>query len=287
MMKRRTPPAARLRTTAVAWRGPKPAGCPAVILAVRLAVILAAILGGLLGSRASAETKFPKPTGYVNDFAGVLDPGKKEQLEALLTRVDDRLGIEFAVAVVPDLGGNEVNDYAHDLFKAWGVGNKKTNKGLLLLDAVAEHKIWVEVGYGMEGVLPDGKVGAILDSDVVPYLKQGQREMAYASAVRAMMRPVLEDEGEDAGALDSLLTAGGYRTHRVARMPASRPQNIKLFFVILFIVLNLLRFRRRRTGWIGGIPFGGFGGGFGGGGGGGFGGFGGGMSGGGGAGRGY
>jgi uncharacterized protein len=139
----------------------------------------------------------------------------------------------------------------------------------------------VEVGYGLEGVLPDGRVGSILDHDVIPFLKRGEPELAYVAGVRALLVPVLEEDGRTAEELDALLRSSGYVPERPPRNTGPRIP----WFLILLILLFLLGGRRGGAVF---LPwFGGFGGGGFGGGGGGFGGFGGGLSGGGGAGRGY
>lgn len=265
----------------------------AAVLAVAAFLALAPDFG-----RAQGRAPFREPTGYVNDFAGVLDAGEKAKLEALLTRIDEVLEVQFAIVTRNDLGDEDPTDYANRLYEAWKIGNKKTDRGVLLLDAIGEgpgqNFFRVEVGYGLEGVLPDGRVGEILDRDVIPYLRQQRRDLAYASAVRSLTRPILVEMGRSPDAIDSLMAEGGYSLRRGSR--GTSP--IGLPFLVLLLIIILSRFgggRRGRRGgmWIGGSPWGGFGGfgGFGGGGGsfggGGFGGFGGGSSGGGGAGRGY
>lgn len=240
--------------------------------------------------------EFPSATGYVNDFAGVLDPGAKAKLETLLSRIDQELEVQFAIVAMNDLGDEDPTDYATRLFEAWKVGNKKTDRGVLLLDAIGDapgrNFFRVEVGYGLEGVLPDGRVGAILDADVIPYLKQNRRDLAYASAVRALARPILQETGRSPDLIDSLLSRGGYRVRGPARGAPPGFVGPLVIFIVLLILSRLGGGGRGRRGgrWISASPWGGFGGfgGFGGGGGGGgFGGFGGGSSGGGGAGRGY
>jgi uncharacterized protein len=262
------------------------------VLAV-LGVVLALALTPPGIATAQTARTYPRPTGYVNDHADVLSPEVKERLEGLLTRIDQELGVQFAIVSTRDLGDEDPTEYANRLFEVWKVGNKKTDRGILLLDAVGDAPgrsfFRVEVGYGLEGVLPDGRVGAILDQDVVPYLKQDRRDLAYVSAVRELTRPILREMGRDPATIDSLLTQGGYR---VRRGHTAAPQGFRLLItVVLIIIMMLSGLNRRRRGGIffGGFPGGGFGG-FGGGGGGGFGGFGGfggGGSGGGGAGRGY
>ena len=236
---------------------------------------------------ALAADGFPEPRGYVNDFANTIESTTQNRLERFLTAVDQRLGVQVAVVTMRDLGGDDPTEYANRLFEAWGIGSADSNRGLLILDAKRERFLRVEVGYGLEGVLPDGKVGRILDQSVMPYLRDGQDELAYVSATRELLRPVLIEAGQDPEAMDQLVNDAGY-TLRSRRNV--RPFGIVPFLIIIFLIWA----SRGGRGGGGLLPYliltsggrGGFGGG-GGGGFGGFGGFGGGLSGGGGAGRGY
>ena len=113
-----------------------------------------------------------KPTGYVNDFAHVLDSDTATKLTNLCTTIDVKAGAQIAVVTINTLEGMEAPDYANRLFAQWGVGHKGDDRGVLVLLAVKDHKYWVEVGYGLEPILPDGKVGGF-GREMVPYLKRG------------------------------------------------------------------------------------------------------------------
>jgi uncharacterized protein len=229
----------------------------------------------------------------VNDFAGVLSEPERDRLESFFRAADAKFGIQMTIVTMTDIGDDEPRDYANRLFETWKVGNQTTNRGLLLFylaRGAGKSFAWIEVGYGLEGVLNDGRVGQILDEDVVPLLL-AEPARAIASAARACLRPVLSEMGEDPAQLDALLAAGGY-SGRQSPARSSRTRLRPLIILAIIILSSLLNRGRHRGpgGYLGG-GFGGFGGfgggGFGGGGGGGFGGFGGGGSGGGGAGRGF
>lgn len=259
-------------------------------------LLLVAVLAGLLlpgaGIAAASTPEFPSPTGYVNDFAGVLSEPERQRLESFFTAADDQFGVQMTIVTMSDIGDEDPRDYANRLFETWKVGNKTTNRGLLLFylaRGAGKSYAWIEVGYGLEGVLNDGRVGQILDEDVVPLLL-AQPAQAFASAARACLRPVLMETGQDPAQLDALLAAGGYSGRRTP--PKSSRTRLQPLIILLIIILSSIMNRGRRRGpgaYIGGGfgGFGGFGGGGFGGGGGGFGGFGGGGSGGGGAGRGF
>lgn len=231
-----------------------------------------------------------KPQGYVNDFANVLSSSAGRQLSDLCAEVDLKTQAQIAVVTVKSLGGRPIEDYTIDLATHWGVGPKQKDRGVMILLAVEDHKYRVEVGYGLEAILPDGRVGGF-GREAVPFL----RAKNYDSALILMTRRVADVIAADRG-----VTLSGGVLPEENPLERGLPRNVELiiFLVALFGflgLLNLLRVLRygssgiRRGGgyWIG--PFGGWGGGgFGGsgwhgGGGGGFGGFGGGSFGGGGA----
>ena len=101
-----------------------------------------------------------KPTGYVNDFAHVLDQNTIAQIDEICRQIDEKAHAQIAVVTIHSLDGEEIESYAVDLFHQWGVGNKSTDRGVLILYAINDHRARIEVGYGLEPILPDGKVGA-------------------------------------------------------------------------------------------------------------------------------
>jgi uncharacterized protein len=116
---------------------------------------------------------FPTPQGAVTDEAGVLDAKARAELGALLRDVEQQTSAEIAVVTVPSLDGMTVEEYANRLFKAWGIGKKGRDNGVLVLVAPTEHKMRIEVGYGLEAVLPDGLAGQIVRTECLPRFKEG------------------------------------------------------------------------------------------------------------------
>jgi uncharacterized protein len=235
----------------------------------------------------------------VNDFAGVLSPETRQSLEDLCTQVDQRAHAQIAVVTVKSMDADKsgaaptIEEFATALEDKWKVGKKGTDRGVLVIVSLSPRKYRIEVGYGLEGILPDGKVGDI-GREMQPYLHTGD----YDQAMTVGVRDIAQDIAMDAGVA---LDAGGNGQVAVPRY-VSQPQQqgsplpVMIFGVIVvvvigiliatghvgllfFILFNLLGGGRGGGGGFGG---GGFGGGDGGGGGG-FGGFGGGGSGGGGA----
>jgi uncharacterized protein len=264
--------------------------------ASRIAVCLLALsfVGVAAHAQKPDQLKFQ---GYVNDFAGVLSPSAKAQLTALCTEVDQKTHAQIAVVTVKSLDGQPVEDYAIAVATKWGVGPKQLDRGILTLLAVDDRKYWTTVGYGLEPILPDGKVGGF-GREAVPLLRSNDYDGALLLITRRIADVIAADRGVT-------LTGASPAPIRSAPQQNSGWSIGEILLLIFFIYLIYSVIKRSGTGggtgrsggsgwWIGpmiggsmgggrgGWGGGGFGGG--GGGGGGFGGFGGGSFGGGGAG---
>jgi uncharacterized protein len=116
---------------------------------------------------------FPALTGRIVDQANVIPPAARASIEAKLKDLEDKSGIQFVVATVNSLEGDEVEPYANALFRAWKLGEKTKNNGVLLLVAPKEHRVRIEVGYGLEGTLTDALSKVIISNAIAPRLKAG------------------------------------------------------------------------------------------------------------------
>lgn len=125
-----------------------------------------------LSSFALAFTSPGNPTGYVNDFASVLSPEQKTTLETTLKAFNASTSNEIAIVTIKSLDGDYIEHYAEQLFKLWGIGDEKKDNGVLLLIAVDDHQMRIEVGYGLEGVLTDAIASSIIRNDLTPAFKQ-------------------------------------------------------------------------------------------------------------------
>ncbi len=229
-----------------------------------------------------AQAAFPKPQGYVSDTAHILPAGVAEGLETLGRELERKTGAELAIVTVPDLGGESLEPYAADLFQKWGIGKKGQDNGVLILVAITERQIRIEVGYGLEGLIPDGRAGQIIREQITPAFKAGD----YGAGIWRGAATVAQIIAKDAGMQLDLKKPAGISENQDQEVEIN-----PLFLFILFIVFIFIFPRIWPLLLLGGHSHGrgghwsGGGGGFGGGGfgGGGFGGFGGGMSGGGGA----
>ncbi len=222
------------------------------------------------------------PTGYINDFAHVLQPNTVAQMEGVCQQIDQKAHAQIAVVTINSLDGADVESYAVDLFKSWGIGDKSTNRGVLILYAIKDHRARIEVGYGLEPILPDGKVGSF-QREAIPLMRGGETSAALLLVTNRVAGVIAQDAGITIPNVPPPATIP----------PSENPRPFSLGGVIAFVVILLIILCTPLRGvlfWLllsqvfGGRSDGGWGGGgFGGGGGGGFGGFGGGSSGGGGA----
>ena len=247
------------------------------------AVFAASALFIVTGTAAAESVSSLHYSNYVNDFAHVLSDQTVSDLDDVCLQLNQKARAQVAVVTINSLDGSDIESYSVDLYKRWGIGNKATNRGALILLAVKDHKYRYEVGYGLEPILPDGKVGGF-GREAVPLLRQND----YDGAIKLMTLRAANVIAQDAGVQ---LTG--------ASQPAPNPDNglspRAIFWIIVVIIIVLATPLRKVLFWwllfsnLGGGSRGswGRGGGWGGGGfggvGGGFGGFGGGSSGGGGA----
>ncbi|HEY1495137.1 MAG TPA: TPM domain-containing protein [Candidatus Solibacter sp.] len=133
----------------------------------------------------AVDWKALKPQGYVSDFAHVIDPASKAQLEAYGATVERATGAQMALVTIPSLEGEPIEDVANTIFRAWGVGQKGKNEGILLLLAIGDRRNRIEVGYGLEPILPDGFVGSVL-REMRPALRQQQYGEALMAAAEVI-----------------------------------------------------------------------------------------------------
>ncbi|MCH4157527.1 MAG: TPM domain-containing protein [Acidaminococcaceae bacterium] len=148
----------------------------------------------------AALTLPPKPTGadiYVQDYAGVLTPQTRQKLNTLGRTLDQKTTAQLAVVTVKTLNGAPTDEYALGILRSWGIGSKEKNNGALLLISVNDRKSRIEVGYGLEGVLPDGLTGRIQDQYMLPYFKQGQYDQGIVNGYVAAAQLIAKDAGVD------------------------------------------------------------------------------------------
>lgn len=228
-----------------------------------LAVLALALMIGA-GLAAAAEPDFPKLTGRVVDAAGILSPEARTRIDGKIKAHEDRTGDQLVVATVPSLQDLTVEDYANRLARSWGIGQKKTNNGVLLLVAPKERKVRIEVGYGLEGALTDALSKTIITSAITPRFRQGDFSGGVEAGVDAIL-PILAGDADE------------WQRRAPVREDSVDPVTV-IFWIVVIIALVVVLTRMNgggRRGRGGGFvvipgPSGGWSGGFSDGGGGGF-----------------
>jgi uncharacterized protein len=211
-------------------------------------------------STASAEPNYPSYSAYVNDYASVLDSSWKIKTEDLITKVEQETTCEIAVAVVKSLEGVTIEEYAVKLFEKWGVGKKKEDNGVLLLVAIDDHKLKIEVGYGLEGTITDLEAGNIINDVIVPKFKQNDYNTGVYDGVVAIVNQIYLEKGKELfpyadGSVSTVNT--GTATNESESVEISSPLGfidricgnpipfccLPVFFIILIIstIYNILR----------------------------------------------
>jgi uncharacterized protein len=185
----------------------------------------------------AAETLPPKPTLYFNDYAGVVPEAQRSRLNQRLVEFERAHASQIVVAVFQKMeSASSIEDYANRVFRAWEVGQKEKNNGAVLFVFVQDRKLRIEVGYGLEGVLPDALCKRIIDDEIVPNFRSGDLAGGIAAGVDAILRAA---RGE---------YKGRGRTAKELVGSASRGPGIVgiLIFVVILSALGNAFARRRR-----------------------------------------
>lgn len=133
----------------------------------------------------AVDWKTLQPQGYISDFAGVVDASAKARMETYCAEVEQSTGAQMALVTISSLEGEPIEAVARSIFRAWGVGRKGKNDGILLLIAVGDRRTRLEVGYGLEPIVPDGLAGAIL-GEMRPALRKGDYGDALMAAAQTI-----------------------------------------------------------------------------------------------------
>jgi uncharacterized protein len=250
----------------------------------RLAALIGLLIAVLFAPLAVAATtpagpQFPALTGRVVDDAHVLDAQTQADLTAKLAALEQQTTRQLVVVTLPTLGGYDIEDYGNQLLRKWGIGQKATNNGALFIVVPSEHKVRIEVGYGLEDTLTDALSSVILQEKVLPKFRAGDVQGGVVAGTDAIIAQL----GADPNAAQAQVA----QAEQAPRRHGSPLGAIIPIIFIVFILSRVFGGRRRRggVGWLLPLMFlGGSRGGWGGGGGGGWGGGGGGWGGGGGGG---
>ncbi|HEX8181877.1 MAG TPA: TPM domain-containing protein [Pyrinomonadaceae bacterium] len=210
-----------------------------------LLCVVLCLLCGYAAHGQATQSPLPAPTGFVNDYANVLDEATKTRLETILTNLSDQHQIEFAVVTVPTTGDQDIFDYTLAVARGWGIGPKDGDQaGLLLLVAINDRKYFTQVSRHLEGDLPDGLVGQIQRDRLVPPFKQGNYAKGIADTVETYVATLAEKRGFSVAGIDQ---NRAYRPRqRTSGGTGFSPCTIG--FIILIVLIFFLANRRRGGG---------------------------------------
>ncbi|MBO9130413.1 TPM domain-containing protein [Bacillus sp. 165] len=146
----------------------------------------------------AADGQIPAPVGdiYVQDLANVLNEQEKTELTNLGRTIENKTTAQIAVLTVKTIGNGTIEEFANEAFRKYGLGSEEKDNGVLLVLSMNDKKIRIEVGYGLEGRIPDGKAGRILDEYAIPYLKNQQPNEAIVRTYKALANEVLAEYGQ-------------------------------------------------------------------------------------------
>ena len=162
-------------------------------------IIIIFLLFLLFSSKSLAIVR-PTTDFYVNDYANLLNSETKNYIISTNKKLYAQTGAQIVVVTVPNLEGRTLEEYATQLFREFGIGDKTKNNGVLLLLALEERQFRVEVGYGLEGILTDAKTGRIQDQYIIPYLKQDDWNNGIRNGFSAILTEVCKEYNIDVGA---------------------------------------------------------------------------------------
>lgn len=188
------------------------------------------LLINILNIKALAVVK-PTADFYVNDYAGLLDESTKDYIINTNVNLYNKTGSQIVVVTIPSLDGDSLEEYATELFRSFGIGDKTKNNGVLLLLALQERQFRIEVGYGLEGVLTDGKTGRIQDEYIIPYLKQDNWNEGIKNGFNAVLDEVSKEYNVDVGGEKAV----------AKNKPNSMVMCIPYFSLIIGIILGNLK----------------------------------------------
>ncbi|HEV2478384.1 MAG TPA: TPM domain-containing protein [Puia sp.] len=184
----------------------------------------------------------PNPPRRVNDFAHVMTPDQVDALESKLVAFNDSTTSDIVIVTVPDIGNSSIEDYALKILRSWGVGDKKNNNGVVILADIKDHSVYIAIGYGLEGAIPDITAKAIVDNEIIPNFREGGNDNYYRGFDQATNALIKAAAGQ-------YKAPEGYAQGRHRHSNGSG--NAIGFFIIILIIIFII-FRRRGGGGGGG-----------------------------------
>jgi len=213
-----------------------------------LMLSLAAFLSLVIVMQTAQAQSFPALTGRVVDAANILSPAQEVSLDAKLTRLEQQSHRQLVVATIPDLQGYEIADYGFRLGDHWGIGDKQRDDGVILIIAPKDRRVRIEVGYGLEGILPDIIAGRIIRDSIVPHFKQNDYPGGVSAGVDAISKVLMLPPDEARKLADQA------KKQEQEKQSGGNGQVLFVgLFILFFFILPMLMRGRRGRAYRGGI----------------------------------
>lgn len=180
-----------------------------------------------------------KPENYVSDFAQILSYEDEEKINNLSRIIESNSKNQIAIVTIESLGFYPIEEFSYKLLESWGIGRKDSNNGILILLALNEKKVRIEVGYGLESLITDGKAALIIQNQGIPYFRQGNYAAGLFNMVYKLGDIIAQSMGQN---FSDWLKQGGIQ-------PQNDNEGIGFFFIVLLIILFFIfsiLFRRPR-----------------------------------------
>jgi len=197
---------------------------------IQKVLAFAVVIVGLFSSVTFAA-EYPEPSRefYVNDYANVLDQATEDYINSYSNALENATDAQIVVVALPDLEEEILEEYSLGLLREWGIGDAKKNNGVLILLDVGGRQSRIEIGYGLEGALPDGKTGRIQDQFMVPHFKEGDYNTGILEGYKAILNEVSKEYGYDSPVGEE---------YEVQEEAKSNPiLNIIIGIVVLFLII--------------------------------------------------
>ncbi len=184
------------------------------------------------------DFQLPKPNKYfyVYDEAGVISRDTSNYIIQTNEQLYSSTGSQIVVAVVNSLQNRTEQEYANKLFREWGIGSKDKNNGVLILVAPNEKRLWIEVGYGLEGALPDGKVGEIRDNQIFPYFRDGDFDTGILNGFKVILSEVANEYDIKYDTNETQY----YEDNDISENETGFFRNIKNILIVIGVILFLI-----------------------------------------------
>ena len=192
--------------------------------------IILAVLSGTTFLSHAADLPKPISNFFVNDFADVIESSTEQEIQNAAVQLYEKSGgAQVVVVTIDSLEGESLEMYAAKLFREWGIGDAKENNGVLILISVGDRRSRIEVGYGLEGILPDGKTGRIQDDYMIPAFREGDYSTGILGGFLAITQEIYNEYGIDADT--------GYKQYEQREQEDSEDTGNIIVIIIVIIVL--------------------------------------------------